>query len=274
MKYLFAVLLSCISSGVFAADVQLDDGPNGPPGDNAGRARDAKASLYVGSIRSTIRDIKIANKEGATLAGKQAHQVDTAQLIFNGWATFEKDRRVHNDNAAKQNQFARDVNAQVDSYNGTCNGTVDQSTYDWCMGEKARLYPLTVQVNSWKGQVDASLANLNQNVDTLNQAGVQLDKDGNEIHQAALLYVAKYDALVQRIKDFSDKLNDLQTQFDACANAQGTDEKVHDVCGSMFDGNIVQTTETNYPVPNVTFKFYNEPTRCTPEQTFCLSAIK
>lgn len=240
----------------------------------AGQQRDAKASLYAGSIRGTIRDIIVANKEGAVIAGEQAHQLDTADLIFNGWVTLEKERSTHEADATKQNEFARSVNSQADSYNGTCSGTVDQSTYDWCMTEKSRLQPLVNQVNTWKDEVDANKARLEKNRDTLNASGDQLDKDGYAIHEKGVKYFEKYDMLVQQVKDFSDKLADLQVGYDACKNAQGSLEKVHDICGSMFDGNIVQETETNYPVPDPTFKFYDGTTRCTPEKTFCLEAIK
>jgi hypothetical protein len=84
----------------------------------------------------------------------------------------------------------------------------------------------------------------------------------------------KYDMLVQRVKDFEAQLAALQDKFDACKPTQGTTEKVHEVCGSMFDGNIVQATETNYPIPDPTFKFYAGSVKCTPEKTFCYGAIK
>lgn len=265
MKHFIALLVLSLVSVAYAAD---------DSGGMTGQERDAKASLYVGSIRSTIRDIKITNKQGAVLAGEQAHQLDTADLIFNGWVTWEKERDAHEENGAKQNEFARTINAQVDSYSGTCHGTVEQNVYDWCVGEKSRLTPLVQQVNEWKEQVDSNRERLNKNRDTLNASGEKLDRDGYEIHEKGLKYFKKYKALVARIKDFSDKLADLQVGYDACKNAQGSDEKVHEVCGTMFDGNIVQTTETNYPAPDPTFKFYDGADRCTPGKTFCLTSIK
>ncbi|MDO8604597.1 MAG: hypothetical protein Q7K40_04375 [bacterium] len=268
--YITLVLMMALTAFAHA-----EGGASGVPADeNTGHARDAKASLYIGSIRSTVRDLKIANKEGVVLEGKQAHQLATADLLFNAWATFEQENTKHEDNIISQNDFAKNVNGQADSYNGVCHGTVDQNRYNWCQIEKARLDPLVEKVNSWKGEIDTNRDRLIKNIDTLNQIGEKSDREANAIHQAGLKYFEKYNRLVARIKDFSDKLAALKVEYDACKDIQGSLEKAHEVCGRMFDGNIVHETETKYPVPDVAFKFFDGPKRCTPQGTFCLEAIK
>ncbi|MFA5997261.1 MAG: hypothetical protein WC791_02105 [Candidatus Paceibacterota bacterium] len=251
--------------------------------------RDAKASLYIGSIRRTVNiDIKETNKIGVGLAAEQEHQLATAELIMAGFATWETERDKHQENVAlqnedaiKQRQFADEVNVQVDAYNASCHGTVVYPLLDWCLRERDRLQPLIDRViawgeavNAWSDEVNKNRERLLKNLDTLNAASDQLDKDGNDIHQRGLKYFGRYNRLVQQVKDFGVRLEGLQAGFDVCKNAQGTLEKVHEICGTMFDGNVVQETETNYPVPDPTFKFYDGATRCTPQKTFCLEAIK
>ncbi|MEQ1500559.1 MAG: hypothetical protein ABL917_04300, partial [Parcubacteria group bacterium] len=86
------------------------------------------------------------------------------------------------------------------------------------------------------------------------EASTQLKKSADALKPKVEAYFDKHIMLVQRAKDFLEKLKQLQTGYDACKNAQGSLEKVHEICGTMFDGNIVHETETNHPIPDPTFK--------------------
>jgi len=243
------------------------------------------ASLYVASIHDAIRDINILNKEGTKLQSEQAHQLDTADLLMRAVTTHEKDLATHNawtDQVAaeikQQRAYAKDVNQQADSYNGTCSGTVDQNTYNWCSSERSRIQPMIDKVNEWKVKVDdeASKVNaerdtINQDAATLNQAVKEFDVKGYAENARGKEYFKKYYALVQRIKDFEAKIKALNDQ---CSGAVGSAEKVSETCGQMFDGNAVHQTETNYPIPDPTFKPYDAPEKCSPQHSFCYGPIK
>ncbi len=262
-----AITLLLAVSVTGAADTQSDNGNM----DNAGADRDAKASLYLGSIRSAVRDIRIANKEGIILEGKKAHQVSSSDFILRGWATLEGEITMHEENTIKQHAFAKTVNDQIDSNKSTCSGTVDQGTYDWCLGERARLISLHDQVNSWNKEVNTNKARLEKNIGMLKQVTEQFNRDGNEINRRGEAYLEKYNMLVQRVNDFKVRLAVLQDKFDECKSAleDGTvrNDKMHEICGRMFDGNIIQTAETPDPP---TFMFPNVTKRCTPLKTFCM----
>ncbi len=245
-----ALFLSLVLvSLVYAGDTSLGGGF-----DLTGQQRDAKASLYQGSFRSTVRDIKETNKEGTLLAGEMAHLMSTADLISRGRATHEIAVAKHQENAKRQNANTKEVDVQVASFNATCNGTVDDSTYNWCMREKARIQPLINQNNAWGKEITEKRAGLIKNLGLLDTADAELKKSAAALEQKVSAYFEKYTMLVQRAKDFLEKLDQLKTGHDACKNAQGSLEKVHEICGTMFDGNIVHETETNHPIPDPTFK--------------------
>jgi hypothetical protein len=93
----------------------------------------------------------------------------------------------------------------------------------------------------------------------------------------AIAYLQKYKAGLAHIKAFAEKLGQLQSNFNACKEALKTHdgsmtlEKLHDTCGSMFDGNIVQEAYTRYPVPDRTFEPWTGPGFCSDDGTVCLN---
>lgn len=264
MKRLIALIALVLSMPVLAAG-----------GDMTGQERDAKAGLYVGAIRGTVLQLKEANKVGSALDVEDTRHTAGTELTFNGWVTYENELAKHNEDGIKQNAFNIQVADQVNSHNGICGGTVsDQSTYDWCVKNAARLESLRAQVADWASRVNKSKDRLDKNKEMLLQASTLSNVSGEEIYQKGLKYLEKYDMLVRRVKEFSARLNQLQIGYDVCKNAQGTMEKVHEMCGSMFDGNIVHETETNYPVPDIAFKFDVIPRRCTPQKLFCYESHK
>jgi|CXWL01.1.fsa_nt_gi hypothetical protein len=246
-----ALFLSLVLvSIVYAGDTSLGGGF-----DLTGQQRDAKASLYQGSFRSTVRDINEANKVGFILSEETAKLMSTAELISKGRATQEIAVAKHKESTRKQNAFADEVEAQIVSYRAICIGPpVPQSTYDWCMREKVRVNSLVSQVNRSSNESRENKDRLIKNEGLLDEASAQLKKSADALKPKVEAYFDKHIMLVQRAKDFLEKLKQLQTGYDACKNAQGSLEKVHEICGTMFDGNIVHETETNHPIPDPTFK--------------------
>lgn len=270
-KYLVLLPLLTVCSLAYAAQPA-----GGAATDMTGQERDAQASLYVGSIRSTVRDMTVTNKVGTALSGVQAQQLGTATLIFNGRVTLESTLESHNANAKNQHAYAAQINPQIETYNATCSGKqVDQNTFNWCQGEIARLTPLDAKVTTWAAEVEASKVAVDLQAKTLDQLDEQNTKDGQALYEKGLKYIEKANMLTQRIEDFMVRLTALQAGFETCKSAIGqvTLEEMHEICGSMFDGNIVHETETNYPVPDLTFKFLDV-NRCTPHKTYCQESMK
>jgi hypothetical protein len=197
-------------------------------------------------------------------------------LIFNGRVTLESTLESHNANAKNQHAYAAQINPQIETYNATCSGKqVDQNTFNWCQGEIARLTPLDAKVTTWAAEVEASKVAVDLQAKTLDQLDEQNTKDGQALYEKGLKYIEKANMLTQRIEDFMVRLTALQAGFETCKSAIGqvTLEEMHEICGSMFDGNIVHETETNYPVPDLTFKFLDV-NRCTPHKTYCQESMK
>lgn len=262
MKSFVVIIILAFTSVAYADDSS---------GGMTGQQRDAKASLYVGSIRSTVQEIKELNKEGATVARKQSEQINTMDLLLKDGTAFEKESDAHNENADKYSSFAENLNPQIDSVNDRCSGTIsDRAIWDQCTKDRARIKSLIQKGKNWADEVNTNKVRLDKKEEDLNQAKVKLkENDDYSIRLEGDDYLEKYNTQVKQLKEFSSKLAKLQIGFNACKKAQGTLKKVHEVCGTMFDGNIVQSTEMNYPVPDKVFELYYVPTSCTPRETFC-----
>jgi hypothetical protein len=257
-KFIALVALVLSMPGLAAGDDMTD------------QERNAKAILYVDSIRATVLQLNEANKMGLEVVTEIERFRDR---IDNEWVALENAFVEHNKDGAEQNAFAREVTAEVDSYNRTCRVGISDKAYNWCQKHLVRfLEPSRGEAVTWAFQVDENRARLNKNRVMLELAGTSANSEYDELLRKSQEYFKTYNLLVGSVKEFSAGLNQLQIGYDACKKARGMMGKVHEICGSMFDGDIVHETETNYPVPDlVAFNRIVSAERCTPQKYFCYS---
>lgn len=263
MKYI-ATLLLLVSTVAFAQSPEV------------AQSRDASAGLFVASIRDGVRDIVITNKEGSALAGKQAEQISNGMMIVKSWKIISDQKEEHEKNRQAEIAYAGQVNPQIEHEAGICQGQVPQATYDWCQGEIARLTPLAAAVNEWNAKITAKAAEINSNIAQMTEVNKAYNAKGTALYEEGEVYLAKYNQILARITAFKERLVGLQSDFDICKSVQdpnATHEFIHDTCGSMFDGNIVQTATTTYPVPDYTFHRYDAAPVCAMKDV-CMEALK
>lgn len=238
--------------------------------------RDASAGLFLASIRDGIRDITITNKEGAALAGRQAEQISNGTMIIKGWAVIVDQKDAHEKDRQAEIAYAGQVNPQIEHESSICHGELPQGTYNWCQGEIARLTPLANAVNEWNDKIAARAAVINNNIAQMKEVTDAYNAKGVALYEEGENYIAKYDLILARINAFKERLTGLQNDFEICKAVQDPNaslEYIHETCGSMFDGNVVQTATTSYPVPDYTFHRYDAPPVCT-RKDVCLEKVQ
>ena len=234
--------------------------------------REAQASLYRGSIKTSLAMFKVLDQEGADAAIEQ----DT---IRQDVAMFEKGADIYKQTveAAKVNREKLDreiaayeqrrasSDALVDNWNGRCGrvfGPRETGAYQQCLQEQAALQPAIDQNRKDRADLKISTDRQIEEEQKLHQQGLDLDEirqklimrvENNE--RRGLEYLAKRKRLLEQIDDFRERLEKLQTAFDLCVHMARSDketqkvkkedipaETVHEVCGRAFDGNRVQDT--------------------------------
>jgi len=251
--------------------------------------RDAQADLYERSIAHEVNVLNTLTQSGTGLTATQVGLLDNGRAmvraydIANAQATDQRaDAAKQNAEAAHQIEYAKGVTDMVTVHNQACHGEVAQNVYDWCLNVDApKIAPMIAKanewgasVNTWKVTVDAAAAKVDANNKLVLDAEVALKArmDANLAQDVA--YVDSYNGSIQRIQAFSDKLRALQAEFDTCKSSldsHETLEKIHEVCGSMFDGNVVQRVYTDHRIPDSTFIPWKGPAFCSGDGKFCIA---
>ncbi len=264
MKYLATICLLALSA---VATAQSPD---------IAQRRDASAGLFVASIRDGVRDITITNHEGAALAGRQAAQLDNGTMIIKGWAIIVDQKDAHEKDRQAEIAYAGQVNPQIEHEASICHGELPQGTYNWCQNEIARLTPLANAVNNWNAKIATRADEINSNIAQMNEVTKAYNAKGVALYEEGENYIAKYNLILARINAFKERLTGLQNDFDICKSVQDPNaslEYIHETCGSVFDGNVVQTATTNYPVPDYTFHRYDAAPICA-KPGVCLEKVQ
>jgi hypothetical protein len=278
VTFIFAALGS-----LMAASLSMSQTPD------QAQQRDAQADLYERSIAHEVNVLNTLTQAGAGLTATQVGLLDNGHAMVRAYDIANaqaKDQRaeaaVQNADAAKQIEYAAGVTSMINVHNQACHGTVTQDVYNWCLNVDApKIAPMIQSANEWGARVNAAKA-------VTDAAAAKVDANNKLVYEAELnlkarmdanlaqdiAYVNAYNASIQRIKDFSDKLQALKSEFDTCQqslDAHETLEKIHEVCGSKFDGNVVQQVYTDHPVPSSTFTAWKGPAFCSGDGKFCVS---
>lgn len=250
--------------------------------------RDAQANLYERSIAHEVGVLNTLTQTGTGLAAAQVGLLDHGHAMVRAYNIADdqaKDQRagaaVQNADAAKQIEYAAGVTGLVNVHNQACHGEVTQDVYNWCINVDApHIAPSIATANEWgvrvnaaKEVVDAAAAKVTANNKLVLDAEIALKARMDANYAADLAYVNSYNASVQRIQGWSDKLYGLKSEFDSCKqmlDSHETLEKIHEVCGSMFDGNKIHEFETNYRIPDSTFHAWKGPSFCSNDGKFCI----
>jgi hypothetical protein len=251
--------------------------------------RDAQASLYERSIAHEVNVLNTLTQSGTGLTATQVGLLENGHAMVRAYEIADaqaKDQRaeaaVQNADAAKQHDYANSVTEMVNVHNRACSGTVPQNVYDWCLKVDApRIAPMITSANEWGDRVNAAKVvtdNAASKVDANNKLVYDAELALKARMQANLVqdiaYVNSYNASIQRIQDWSDKLYGLKDEFDSCRHSldsHETFERIHEVCGSMFDGNTIHQFETDHRIPDSTFMAWKGPAFCSSDNKFCVS---
>jgi hypothetical protein len=275
MKHLATLLLLITSAAVAQTPEQAQQ-------------RDAQKDLYQ---RSTVHEASVLNtlnEAGTSLAAQNVGLLDNGHAmvrafdIANAQAQEQRDiAALQNADAAKQIEYASGVTQLITVHNAACHGEVAQNVYDWCTNvDSPRIQPSIksanewgARVNAWKVKVDEAAAKATANNKVVFDAEGDLQKRSDAFVAEVKRYINSYNGSIQRIQDWSDRLNTLKDEFDSCKrslDSHETLEKIHEVCGSKFDGNENQKSETNYRVPNPTFVVWKGPAFCSENGKYCI----
>lgn len=146
MKHTFFVLLMMLSSNIFAAEVQLDDGPNGP--------------VPIGGL---VEDLRTSLHEVALLDAKMDVLLDDNERLFKEYKLLQENSKevlaaVEQKKSAFLNAevipYKKQKQAQMDAiaedYNSNCAedrvGKLPQGQYDACQSWKQRAGTQIVQI--------------------------------------------------------------------------------------------------------------------------------
>lgn len=276
MKYLATICLLTFTSIGFAQSPDI------------AQQRDASASLYERSITHEVSVINGLNQTATGLNAQNVGLLDNGHAMVRAYnivateaANQKADGDKQNAEAAKQIEYAAGVTQLVNTHNAACHGEVTQDVYNWCINVDApRIAPSIAtanewgaRVNVWKDAVNVAAAKVHADSEAVVAAEIALQKRNEAFLAEVVNNITSYNASVQRIQVWSEKLKALKGEFDTCKSSldsHETFEKIHEVCGSMFDGNQVQGLETNRRIPDSTFQIWRGPSFCSDDGKYCV----
>jgi chromosome segregation ATPase len=239
------------------ASALADDAPETP---EQAQMREARASLYQGSLKAALAMLRSLDAIGAEAAAEQATIREDADMFQKGENIFEA---TVAETKTKRDQLAADVasyeaalvphNVMVDNHNARCGkvfGPKETAAFQKCQQELAALQPLIDQKKKDKDALAARIAAQEAEESKLAQQAQDLEAIRAKLVARVAAneskgqdYLAKRAKFISQIEEFRSRLLALQASYDACKSAladrAASDETVHDVCGKAFDGNRV-----------------------------------
>jgi hypothetical protein len=214
------ILIAFLVTSAYAADIQLNDGPNGPP---------PSATLSGLSIEMS-QDIAALPVLNATMANAATANAN-ARKEANVYVADQKEKLAAVEKAIAwqlENVLGpqkRPYEAAVASYNGRCgNHSLPQQEYNACLSEKSHLDGLKSSIEAWwedykskwnKQNVDPVNAVIKQQNDRLTALNVVIEHTSQD-----------YNAAMQRSQSLRVRIAEIEAIFrKVCTNVPGADKQ-------------------------------------------------